>query len=90
MACREYTLPREKTESQPNGSIQGNTELVPVLEVATNSLHGKHRVNVRIMFLSKDNTHSWVRISHEPNKIVINAKKNRRICFITECKDFAC
>ena len=64
VACREYTLPREEAASQPKGWIQGNTKIGPVLEVATSYLHGKHGVEDRIMSLSRDNTHSWVRISH--------------------------
>ena len=42
VTCREYTLPREG----------------PALEVATSYLHGKYGVEVRIMSLNKDNTHS--------------------------------
>ena len=64
VACREYTLPREEAASQPKGWIQGNTKIGPVLEVATSYLHGKHGVEVRIMSLNRDNTHSWVTISH--------------------------
>ena len=62
VACREYTVPREEPTSQPKGWIQGNTKIGPVLEVATSYLHGKHGVEIRIMCLSTDNTHSWVRI----------------------------
>ena len=76
VACREYTLPREDEASQPKGWIQGNTKIGPVLEVATSYLHGKHGVEVRIMSLSRDNTHSWVRISHGSNKFVMNVNNN--------------
>ena len=72
VACREYTLPREDEASQPKGWIQGNTKIGTVLEVATSYLHGKHGVEVRIMSLNRDNTHSWVRISHGSNKFVMN------------------
>ena len=58
VACREYTLPRENEASQPKSCIQENTKIGPVLEVATSCLHGKHGVEVRIMSLSRDNTHS--------------------------------
>ena len=68
VACRECTLPREEAASQPKGWIQGNTKIGPVLEVATSYLHGKHGVEIRIMSLSRDNTHSCVRISHGSNK----------------------
>ena len=62
VACREYTLPREEAASQPKGWTQGNTKIGLVLEVAASYLHAKHGVEVRIMSLSRDNTHSWVRI----------------------------
>ena len=59
VACREHTLPREESTSQPIGWIQGNTKIGPVLEVTTSYLHGKHGVEIRIMSLSRDDTHSW-------------------------------
>ena len=66
-ACREYTLPGDDGSSQPRGWIQGNTKIGPVMEVTTSYLHGKHGVEIRIMSLSRDNTDSWVRISHGSN-----------------------
>ena len=76
VACREYTLPREEEASQPKGWIQGNTKIGPVLEVVTSYLHGKHGVEIRIWSLNRDNTHSWVRISHGSNKFVMNLNSN--------------
>ena len=38
-------------------------------KVATSYLHGKYGVEIRIMSLNRDNTHSWVRISHISNKV---------------------
>ena len=64
VTCREYTLPRKDGSSQPRGWIQGNTKIGPVLEVTTSFLHGKHGVEIRIWSPSRDNTHSWVIISH--------------------------
>ena len=58
-ACREYNLPREEEASQPKGWIQGDMRIGPVLEVATSYLHGKYGVEVRIMSLNRDNSHSW-------------------------------
>ena len=72
VTCREYTLPREEAASQRKGWIPGNTKIGPLLEVATSCLHSKHGVEVRIMSLSRDNTHSWVRVSHGANKFVNN------------------
>ena len=76
VACREYTLPREEAASQLKGWIHGNTKIGPVLEVATSYLHGKHGVEIRIMSLSGDNTHSWVRNFHGSNKFVMDLNNN--------------
>ena len=76
VACREHTLPREEEASQPEGWIQGNTKIGPVLEVATSYLHGKHGVEIRIWSLNRDNTHSWVRVSHGSNRFVMNLNNN--------------
>ena len=79
VACREYTLPRDDEEaSQPKGWIQGNTKVRPVLEVATCCLHGKNGVEIRIKSVNKDNSHSWVRISHDLNKLVTNLNDNEQ------------
>ena len=76
MAFREYTLPRDDGSSQPRGWIQGNSRIGPVLEVTTSYLYGKHVVEIRIWFLSQDNPHSWVRISHGSNKYVVDSNYN--------------
>ena len=76
VACREYTLPREDGSSQPRGWIQGNTKIGPVFKVATSYLHGEYGVEIRIMSLNRDNTHSWVRISDGSNKFVMNLNNN--------------
>ena len=60
VACREYTLPRDDEASQPRGWIQGDTKIGHVLEVTTSYLYGKHGVEIRIMFLNRENTDSWV------------------------------
>ena len=99
VACREYTLPREEATSQPKGWIQGHTKIGPVLEVTTSYLHGKHGVEIRIMSLSRDNTLSWVRISHGSNKFVMNLYNNdsenpedqlEDFALQLSAKDFAC
>ena len=79
VACRDYTLPREEEASQPKGWIQRNTKIWPVLEVATSYSHGKYGVEVRIMSLNRDNTHSWVRISHGSNRFVMNLNNETEI-----------
>ena len=71
----------------------------PVLEVTTSYLHSKHGVDIRIMSLSRDNTHSWVRISHGSNKFVMNLNINEteipedqleEYALKLNAKDFAC
>ena len=99
VACREYTLPREDEASQPKGWIQENTKIGPVLEVATSYLHGKYGFEIRIWSLNKNNTHSWVRISHGSKKFVMNLNNNEteipedqleEYALKLNAKDFAC
>ena len=89
VACREYTLPREEGASEPKGWIRGNTKIGPVLEVATCCLHCKYGVEIRIMSLSKDNTHSWVRISHGSNKLVTNLNNSEQETSEVQFKEYA-
>ena len=70
VACRKYTLPRDEKSSDPKGWIRGNTKIGRVLEVTTSYLQGKYGVEIRIESVNKDNSHSWVRISHGLNKLV--------------------
>ena len=70
VTCREYTLPRDEKSTDSKGWIQGNTKIGPVLEVTTSYLQGKYGVEIRIESVNKDNSHSWVRISHGLNKLV--------------------
>ena len=72
VACREYTLPRDEDLSEPKSWIKGNNKIGPVLEVATCCLQGKYGVGIRIKSVNKDNSHSWVRISHGLNNVVTN------------------
>ena len=46
----------------PKGWIRMNTKIGPVLEVTTSYLQDEYGVEIRIAFLNKDNSHSWVRI----------------------------
>ena len=78
VACREYTLPRDEDSSEPKGWIKGNTKIGPVLEVATCCLQCKYGVEIRIKSVNKDNSHSWVRISHGLNKLVTNLNNKDR------------
>ena len=70
VACREYTLPRDEKLSDPKGWIRGNTKIGSVLEVTTSYLQGKYGVEIRNELVNKNNSHSWVTISHGMNKLV--------------------
>ena len=64
------TLCKSEKSSDPKGWIRGNTKIGPVLEATASYLQGKHGVEIRIESVNKDNSHSWVRISHGLNKLV--------------------
>ena len=87
--CREYTLQRDEETSEPKGWIRGNTKIGPVLEVTTCCLQGKYGVEIRIMFISKDNSHSWVRISHGLNKLVTNLNNNEQETSEVQFEEYA-
>ena len=67
MTCREYTLLQVDKETDPKGWIQGNKA---GLHWKSNQFLSKWRrvkkegVEIRIESVNKDNSHSWVRISH--------------------------
>ena len=69
VTCREYTLPQDDKSTDPKGWIRGNTKIGPVLEVTTSYLQ---YVEIRIESVNKDNSHSWVRISHGLNTDLID------------------
>ena len=73
VACREYTLSRDDSASQPKGWIQGNMRIGPVLEVTTRFQHFKYGIEIRIESVNQDNSHSWVRISYGTVKYVIDS-----------------
>ena len=70
VTCRECTLPRDENSINPKRWIRWSAKIGPVLEVTTSYLQGKYGVEIRIESVNKDNSHSWVRISHGLNKFV--------------------
>ena len=70
MPSRESSLPRDDKSADPKGWIRRNTKIRPVSEVTTSCLQGEHGVEIRIESVNKDNSHSWVRISHGRNNLV--------------------
>ena len=89
VACREYTLPRDEETSEPKGWIRGNTKIGPVLEVTICCLHGKYGVEIRIMSMNKDNSHSWARMSHGLNKLVTNLNNNQQETSEVQFEEYA-
>ena len=94
VTCREYTLPRDEKSSDPKGWIRGSTKIGPVLEVTTSNLQGKPGVEIRIESVNKDNSHSWVTISHGLNKLVTDLSNkedddNEQETSVTKLEDFA-
>ena len=73
-----------------------------MLEVTTSYLQGKYGVEIRIESVNKDNSHSWVRISHGLNKLVTDLRnkeyddneqetskmKSEEFCVENECTCF--
>ena len=70
VTCREFSLPRDEKSTDPKGWIRGNSKIGYVLEGTTSYLQGKYGVEIRIESVNKDNSQSWVRISHGLNKLV--------------------
>ena len=89
VTCREYTLPRDVEASEPKGWIRGNTRIGPVVEVATCCLHCKYGVEIRIMSMNKDNSHSWVRIFHALNKLVTNLNNSEQETSEVQFEEYA-
>ena len=86
---REYTLPRDEDSSEPKGWIRGNTKIGPVLEVTTSYLQSKYGVEIILESLNKDNSHSWVRISHGLNKLVTNLNTNEQETSDAQFEEYA-
>ena len=71
------TLFREVTNHHNKDGFRETQELDPYWKSRPVSyLYGKHGIEIRIWSLSEDNTQSLVRISHGPNKFVIDSNYN--------------
>ena len=73
-----YTLPRDEKSSDPKGWIPGNTKFGTVLEVTTSYSQGKHGLAISVESVNKDNSPSWVRISHGLNTLVMHLSNNKK------------
>ena len=82
-------MPRDEEASEPEGWIRGNTKIGPVLEVATCCLHGKYGVEIRIMSVNEDNSHSFVRISHGLNELVTDLNNNEQETSEVQFEEYA-
>ena len=70
-------FPEKKNHHNRKDVSKETPKIGPVLEVTTIYLHGKHRVEIRIMSLSRDTTDSWVRISHGSHKFCDGFEQQR-------------
>ena len=68
---------QERVERLSQQNRVMNTKIWPVLEVTTSYLQGKYGVEIRIESVNKDNSHSWVRISHGLIKLVTDLSNNK-------------
>ena len=89
VVCRECTLPRDESLSEPKGWIRGNTKIGPVLKVTTCCLQSKCGVEIRTKSVNKDHSHSWVRTSHGLNKLVTDLNDNEQETSEMQFEDFA-
>ena len=92
-------MPRDEDTSELKGWIRGNTKIGAVLEVTTCCIQGKYGVEIRILSVNKDNSHSWVRIPRGLNKLVTDLNHNEQetsemqfeeFALKTNARDFAC
>ena len=67
---RVHFAKRWKTHLNQKVRFKGTPQLGPVLEVTTSFWQGKYGVEIRIGYVNKENSHSWVRNSHGLNKLV--------------------
>ena len=56
---------------------QSQTRVRNTKPVTIEHIQGKYGVEIRIESVNKDNSHSWVRISHGLNKLVTNLNNNK-------------
>ena len=75
------------------------TKLGMYWKLQPDACRGKYGVEIRIWSLNRDNTHSWVRISHGSKKFVMNLNNNEteipevqleEYALKLDAKDFAC
>ena len=91
-------MPRDEETSEPKGWIREKTNIGPALDVATCCLQIKCGVEIRIWSLNRDNTHSWVRISHVSNKFAMSLNNEQETSEVQfkeyalklDASDFAC
>ena len=72
----EHSAKRWIKTSDPKGWVRVNTKMGPVSEVTTSYLQGKYEVEITLESVTKDNSHSWSRISRGLNKFVTD-KSNK-------------
>ena len=95
---RIHFAKRDEKSTDPEGWIRVN-KIGPILEIATCCLHGKYVVGMNNVSLKKDNSHSWVRLSHGVKKLFTNLNNSKQEtsevqfeedALKLEVRDFAC
>ena len=76
VACRELHSSKRRRNITTKRMDPRKYQNWPVLEVTSSCLHVKQGVEIRIMSLNRDNTQSWVKISHGSCKFVMNLNNN--------------
>ena len=78
VACREYTLPRDEKSSGPKDWMRGNTKIDPYWKSQSATYKVNMEWKLELSLVNKDNSQSWVRISHGLTKLVTDLSNNKR------------
>ena len=62
-SCREHSHPRNDHTSEPKRFIRGNTKIGSILEVTIAKHFDRHGIEIKIDFMQKHGTQSWIVIS---------------------------
>ena len=74
----QYFMTKDAAEFSQFTDAVACREYTLAMGVTTCCLQGEYGVEIRIKSMNKDNSHSWVRISHGLNKLVTNLNNNEQ------------
>ena len=91
MQCHVVSTLCHETKKHLNRKFgsDGTPKLGPYWKLQPCCLQGKCGVEIRIMSFSKDNCHSWVRISRGLNKLVTNLNNNEQETSEVQFEEYA-